>query len=157
MANTMRQSTLEQLGLGTVLEMIKRGQSPVNVDDLVDKVFGNADNRGSLVISGANGIVGAGKMMQLGVRLQPFGVPLIGLDVAGAPDGIGMQVQGLVDTFGNKRAAEIMSNIISSIMMAFTCRHTSKRLDHDFSLKQSRKFLRLKNLTIRCSGRHSRK
>ena len=108
----MRQSTLEQLGLGTVLEMIKRGQSPVNVDDLVDKVFGNADNRGSLVISGANGIVGAGKMMQLGVRLQPFGVPLIGLDVAGAPDGIGMQVQGLVDTFGNKRAAEIMSNII---------------------------------------------
>ena len=112
MANSMRQSTLDTLGLGTVLEMIKQGQSPVNTSDLVDQVFGKADNRGSLIISGANGIVGAGKMMQLGVRLKPYGVPIVGLDVAGAPDGISMQYQGLADSFGNKYAAEIMSNII---------------------------------------------
>ena len=36
-------------------------------------------DRGSLVISGANGIVGAGKMMQLASRLEPFGVASIGL------------------------------------------------------------------------------
>lgn len=112
MANTMRQSTLESLGLGTVLGIVKLGQLPTNVSDLVDRVFGNSNNRGSLVISGANGIVGAGKMMQLGARLQPYGVPLVGLDVAGAPDGISMQYQGLVNTFGNEHAAQIMSNII---------------------------------------------
>ena len=112
MANTMRQSTLDTLGLGTVLEIIKRGHFPVNVGDLVDQVFGDADNRGSLVISGANGIVGAGKMMQLGIRLQPYGVPIVGLDFAGAPDGIGMQYQGLEASFGSQRAAEIMSNIV---------------------------------------------
>ena len=108
----MRQSTLDTLGLGTVLDIFKRGQSPVNVNDLVDQIFGKADDRGALIISGANGIVGAGKMMQLGVRLHPFGVPLVGLDVAGAPDGIGMQYQGLAASFGNDRAADIMSNIV---------------------------------------------
>jgi hypothetical protein len=51
-------------------------------------------------------------MMQLGSRLQPYGVPLVGLDFAGAPDGIGMQYRGLAASFGDKRAAEIMSNII---------------------------------------------
>ena len=112
MAYTKRQSTLETLGLGTVLDMCKQGQSPVNISDLVDQVFGPANNRGSLIISGANGIVGAGKMMQLGARLLPYNIPIIGLDFAGSPDGIGSQYQGLAAGFGEKRAADIMSNII---------------------------------------------
>jgi enoyl-CoA hydratase/carnithine racemase len=66
---------------------------------------------GSLVISGANGIVGAGKTMQLGSRLQPFGVPIVALDFASAPDGIGRQYQGLVRSFGAKRANQIMENV----------------------------------------------
>ena len=56
--------------------------------------------RGALVISGANGIVGAGKTMQLGSRLEPFGVPIVALDFPGAPDGIGAQYPGLVRAFG---------------------------------------------------------
>lgn len=112
MIRTMRQSTLQILGLGTVLEIFQTGQLPENINNLVDQAFGKAGNRGALVISGANGIVGAGKLMQLGARLLPFGVPLVGLDVAGAPDGIGNQYQGLVSAFGKKRADEIMSNII---------------------------------------------
>jgi enoyl-CoA hydratase/carnithine racemase len=112
MVKTMRRSTLETLGLGTILEVFQKGQLPANINNLVDQVFGKAADRGAFVISGANGIVGAGKMMQLGARLLPFGVPLIGLDVAGAPDGIGNQYQGLVSAFGKKRADKIMANII---------------------------------------------
>ena len=112
MIKTMRKSTLETLGLGTVLEIFQKGQLPANINNLVDQVFGKAGNRGAFVISGANGIVGAGKMMQLGARLLPFGVPLVGLDVAGAPDGIGNQYQGLVSAFGKEHADEIMANII---------------------------------------------
>jgi enoyl-CoA hydratase/carnithine racemase/3-hydroxyacyl-CoA dehydrogenase len=112
MVKSMRHSTLETLGLGTVLEIFKHGQLPLNTAELVELVFGKADNRGALVISGANGIVGAGKMMQLGVRLQPYGVPIVGLDFAGAPDGIGFQYQGLAGSFGKKRADEIMSSIV---------------------------------------------
>ena len=35
---------------------------------------GSGKKRGSMVISGANGIVGAGKTMQFASRLQPFGI-----------------------------------------------------------------------------------
>jgi len=107
----MRQSTLETLGLGSVLGIFARGRLPVAAGELVDRVFGNAGRRGSLVISGANGIVGAGKTMQLGSRLEPFGVPLVALDLAGAPDGIGKQYGGLVQTFGPERAGRIMANV----------------------------------------------
>lgn len=108
----MRKSTLETMGLGSVIDIFENGALPVNTEELVDKVFGPKDNRGALVISGANGIVGAGKMMQLGVRLQPFGVPIIGLDMPGAPDGIGMQYQGLEASFGREKAAEVMTNLV---------------------------------------------
>ena len=91
----LRQPTLELLGLGSVLEIFQRGQLPVTTDELVEQVFGKATERGALVISGANGIVGAGKMVQLGSRLQPFGVPMVGLDFPDAPDGIGAQYPGL--------------------------------------------------------------
>jgi enoyl-CoA hydratase/carnithine racemase len=111
-AKQMRQPTLDTLGLGSVLEIFARGRLPVEAGELVDQVFGAAPDRGSLVISGANGIVGAGKTMQLGSRLEPFGVPIVALDLAGAPDGIGRQYPGLVRSFGPARAARIMENIV---------------------------------------------
>ncbi|MFA6572332.1 MAG: hypothetical protein WCT77_13985 [Bacteroidota bacterium] len=112
MIKSMRKSTLETIGLGTVTEIFQNGKMPVNAGSLVDKIFGDANNRGSIVISGAKGIVGAGKMMQLGVRLMEFGVPLIGLDMGGASDGLSFQYSGLAESFGKKQADEIMSNIV---------------------------------------------
>jgi len=108
----MRQSTLQTLGLGTALEIFKNHQMPVNTSKIIEQVFGAPGNRGSLVISGANGIVGAGKAMQLGSRLEAFGVPIVGLDFPGTLDGIGRQFPGLVDTFGSEKAQKIMANII---------------------------------------------
>ncbi len=111
MIKSMRSSTLQTLGLGTVLEIFKKGQRPANADNLVDQIFGKPGKRGCMVISGANGIVGAGKAMQLGSRLQSFGVTVVGLDFPSAPDGIGKQYPGLVSAFGRAEADEIMSNI----------------------------------------------
>ncbi|MHC4774119.1 MAG: enoyl-CoA hydratase/isomerase family protein [Planctomycetota bacterium] len=108
----MRQTTLETLGLGTVLEIFQHGRLPADAGELVDAVFGPAGSRGSLVISGANGIVGAGKAMQFGSRLQPYDVRIVGLDFPGAPDGIGQQYPGLVAAFGPAGAAGIMGNIV---------------------------------------------
>lgn len=112
MIKSMRQSTIQSLGLGTVLEIFKKHQMPVDTSNLVDQVFGTRNNRGSLVISGANGIVGAGKAMQFGSRLEAFGVPIVGLDFPGTPDGIGNQFPGLVNAFGSENAQNIMANII---------------------------------------------
>ena len=91
MTTSMRQSTLQTLGLGTVGEIFERGGLPMNLADLVDQVFGGPGDRGALVVSGANGIVGAGKIMQLSSRLEPFNIPIIALDFPGVPDGIGQQ------------------------------------------------------------------
>jgi enoyl-CoA hydratase/carnithine racemase/3-hydroxyacyl-CoA dehydrogenase len=111
MATTMRKSTLETMGLGTVLDMVENGRRPASAGDLVDQVFGNSGSRGALVISGANGIVGAGKAMQLGTRLQPYGVPIVALDFPNAPDGIGQKYQGLVSAFGREGADKVMESI----------------------------------------------
>jgi len=112
MTTSMRQSTLETMGLGTVLEIFRSGRMPVDAGELVDRVFGGSGDRGALVISGANGIVGAGKAMQLGSRLEPFGVPVVALDFPGVPDGIGKQYPGLVRAFGQDQAGRIMENVI---------------------------------------------
>ncbi len=112
MTTSMRPSTLETIGLGTVFDIFERGRLPAQLPDLVDEVFGPAGNRGSLVISGANGIVGAGKTMQLGARLSPFGIPIVALDFPGAADGIGGQYQGLLQAFGPEDAAAIMANVV---------------------------------------------
>jgi enoyl-CoA hydratase/carnithine racemase len=112
MTNAMRPSTLETLGLGSVHGIVKNSKLPKTTGELVDSVFGAAGARGSLVISGANGIVGAGKTVQLGSRLEPFGVPIVALDFPGAPDGIGKQYPGLVSAFGGERAAAIAANVI---------------------------------------------
>jgi enoyl-CoA hydratase/carnithine racemase/3-hydroxyacyl-CoA dehydrogenase len=108
----MRQSTLETLGLGTVLEIFRNGKLPVTTSELVDKVFGKPDDRGAMVISGASGIVGAGKVMQFASRLLPYNIPIIALDMPGSPDGIGKQYPGLVTAFGKEGADNIMKNII---------------------------------------------
>jgi enoyl-CoA hydratase/carnithine racemase len=109
---SLRQPTLDTLGLGTILEIFSRGQLPAGAEDLVNKIFGEPGKRGAMVISGANGIVGAGKTMQLGSRLLPFGVPIMALDFPGAPDGIGAQYEGLRNSFGQKRADAIMANVV---------------------------------------------
>jgi len=108
----MRQPTLETLGLGTPLEAFRRGALPADAAALVERVFGPANDRGSLVISGASGIVGAGKTMQLGSRLAPYGVRTVALDFPGAPDGIGRQWPGLVAAFGADAAAKVMGSIV---------------------------------------------
>lgn len=110
--NSMRSSTLETLGLGTVLEIFKNGKLPVTTSELVDKVFGKPSDRGSMVISGASGIVGAGKVMQFASRLLPYNIPIIALDMPGAPDGIGKQYPGLIKAFGKEGSDSIMKNIV---------------------------------------------
>src|SRR3989339_1389220 len=97
MTKSMRESTLQTLGLGSVLDVFRNGRLPVDAGDLVDRVFGGPGERGSLVISGAHGIVGAGKMMQLTSRLEPFGVKSIGLGRPRTADGIGPQYPRLVE------------------------------------------------------------
>lgn len=108
----MRPSTLETLGLGTPLEMFQRGALPISVEQAVDEVFGTGADRGCLVVSGANGIVGAGKLMQLGSRLQPHGVTVAALDFPGAPDGLARQYKGLRKAFDPARADAIMAGIV---------------------------------------------
>ncbi len=112
MSKAIRQPTLQTLGLGSVIDIFQNGRTPADTAELVDKVFGNSGNRGSMVISGANGIVGAGKAMQLGSRLESFGVRVVGLDFPSAPDGIGGKYTGLVQAFGREGADRIMANIV---------------------------------------------
>ncbi|UCG88967.1 MAG: hypothetical protein JSW71_10705 [Gemmatimonadota bacterium] len=112
MTTALRESTLQTLGLGNVIEIFRRGQLPVDSGGLVDQVFGNSGNRSAMVISGANGIVGAGKTAQLGSRLQQYDIPIVALDFPAAPDGIGRQYPGLLRAFGPERANKIMGNVI---------------------------------------------
>jgi enoyl-CoA hydratase/carnithine racemase len=109
---TLRQPTLDTLGLGSVLELLRSGRLPVSAEEMVEAVFGPPGDRGALVISGASGIVGAGKTMQLGARLVPHGVTVVALDLPGAPDGIGRQVPGLVRAFGRAEADRILAGIV---------------------------------------------
>jgi enoyl-CoA hydratase/carnithine racemase/3-hydroxyacyl-CoA dehydrogenase len=112
MATSIRPSTLETLGLGSVHQIFQRGSLPTRTSELVDQVFGEPGDRGALVISGANGIVGAGKAMQLASRLLPYGVPIVALDFPGVPDGIGAQYPGLVRAFGPAGASRVMEQVI---------------------------------------------
>ncbi|MHC4399154.1 MAG: hypothetical protein ACYTG0_05715 [Planctomycetota bacterium] len=112
MTKSLRQSTLQTLKLGSVTDVFRNGRLPVDAGDLVDRVFGGPGDRGSLVISGANGIVGAGKMMQLTSRLEPFGVKSISLSRPRTADGIGPQYPALVEAVGKERADRIMGNIV---------------------------------------------
>jgi len=112
MTTWMRQPTLQTLGLGSVADVFRSGRLPIDAPDLVDQVFGGPGQRGSLVISGANGIVGAGKLMQLTSKLEPFGVKSIALSRPRTADGIGPHYPGLVQAVGQERADRIMGNIV---------------------------------------------
>jgi len=112
MKNAMRPSTLTTLGLGNTIDIFANGKLPASAAELVDRVFGPAGQRGALVVSGANGIVGAGKVMQLGSRLAPYDIPIVALDFPGVPDGIGQQYPGLVRAFGADGAAKVMGNVV---------------------------------------------
>ena len=112
MQKAMRKSTLESLGLGSVLEIFHRGGLPLDAGQLVDKVFGPANDRGCMVVSGGNGIVGAGKVIQFASRLEPYGVTVVALDFPGAPAGLAKQYEGLVRSFGKEQAARIMSGVV---------------------------------------------
>jgi len=140
----LRQPTLETLGLGTVLEMFRNGKLPAGPEALVEKVFGPKNDRGSLVISGANGIVGAGKTMQLGSRLEPYGVRVVALDFPGAPDGIGKQYPGLVAAFGRDGAAKIMGNIVRLTYDGKTLPDELKALKPRFLLEAIPEILEIK-------------
>jgi len=109
---SMRQTTIETLGLGSVIDIFRNGGMPVDESGLVDKVFGPPDDRGCLLISGGNGIVGSGKAMQLGARLLDYNIPIVTLDLPDAPDGIVQQYPGLKQSFGAQKASAIMGNII---------------------------------------------
>ena len=110
--NAMRPSTLETLGLGSVFDIFRRGRLPLDAAAAVGEVFGPAAARGSLVISGVGGTVGAGKAVQLGSRLARYGVTLVGLDLPGAPDGLARQVPGLTRAFGTAQAGAILAGIV---------------------------------------------
>ncbi len=112
MTSAMRAPTLQTMDLGSVIDIFRQGRLPVETAELVDRVFGEGQDRGSLVISGANGIVGAGKTMQLGARLQPFDVPIVGLDFPSARDGLSRHYPGLITAFGQERADRIMGNVV---------------------------------------------
>jgi enoyl-CoA hydratase/carnithine racemase len=112
MKNAMRPSTLTTLGLGNTIDIFANGKLPASAGELVDQVFGPAGQRGALVVSGANGIVGAGKVMQLGSRLAEFDIPIVALDFPGVPDGIGQQYPGLVRAFGADGASKVMGNVV---------------------------------------------
>lgn len=108
----LRTPTLDTLGLGSVLDLFRGGRLPVDPASAVDALFGPASDRGSMVISGASGIVGAGKTMQFASRLLPYDVPIVALDFPGAPDGIGAKYAGLVSGFGRAQADAIMTSIV---------------------------------------------
>jgi enoyl-CoA hydratase/carnithine racemase/3-hydroxyacyl-CoA dehydrogenase len=112
MTKSMRRATLQTLGLGTVLDIFRNGRLPVAPGRLVDEVFGDESERGALVISGAQGIVGSGKAMQLGARLHPYDVPVVALDFPGVPNGIAGHYGGLARAFGREGANAIMENIV---------------------------------------------
>lgn len=141
---TLRQTTLETLDLGTVRDIFANGAMPVTQEEAVDAVFGPAGARGALVISGANGIVGSGKAMQLGSRLQPYGVPIVALDLPSAPDGIGKHYAGLVRAFGRDGADGIMQNIVRMSYDGATLPAELDRYDPRFLLEAIPEILEIK-------------
>ncbi|HXI03799.1 MAG TPA: hypothetical protein VNI57_11550, partial [Candidatus Saccharimonadales bacterium] len=144
MSNAMRQPTLETLGLGPVIGLFREGRLPAGGDSAVERVFGKSGRRGSLVISGANGIVGAGKTMQLGSRLHPYGVRVVALDLPSAPDGLGRQYRGLVRAFGREGADGIMAGIVRLAYDGKSLPEALKDLDPRFLLEAIPEILDLK-------------
>ena len=72
---SLRRPTLDTLGLGSVLEIFRAGRLPISAEQAVEAVFGPAGDRGALVISFRDGLIGherriydfTGMLIQLGV------------------------------------------------------------------------------------------
>ena len=135
MSHQMRQSTLETIGLGSPLSIFKNGRMPVEAPEMVDKVFGTERDRGCMLISGANGIVGAGKLMQFSSRLERHGVIVAALDFPSSQDGIGRQYSGLEKAFGTEGARRIMSNVVRLAYDGKTPPPTLKKINPRFLLE----------------------
>lgn len=140
----MRKSTLESLGLSTVSDIFNQGRLPVSLEEMVNTVFGDENNRGAMIISGAGGIVGAGKVMQFASRLMEFNVPIIALDLPEAPDGIARQYKGLQASFGTEGANIIMRNVIKLNYDGKTLPDTLKIYNPKFLLEAIPEKLELK-------------
>ena len=85
MAASMRSSTLETIGLGSVLATFERGRLPVDTAGLVDQVFGPADARGALVVSGhglSTNIIEASLEAYLVAANKLHGAEINGIEVA---------------------------------------------------------------------------
>lgn len=144
MIKSMRKSTLESLGLGTVSDIFNQGRLPVSLEEMVNTVFGDENNRGAMIISGAGGIVGAGKVMQFASRLIDFNVPIIALDLPGAPNGIAKQYKGLQASFGTEKANKIMGNVIQLNYDGNTLPPTLKQFNPKFLIEAIPEKLELK-------------
>lgn len=144
MKKSIRSSSLEALGLGSVLDIFSQGKMPVSLEEMVNQVFGPEGQRGAMIISGAGGIVGAGKVMQFASRLLEFNVPVIALDLPGAPDGIAKQYKGLQASFGLQGANNIMKNIIKLNYDGKTLPPTLKHYQPKFLLEAIPENLELK-------------
>lgn len=105
----LRASTLETIGLGSVLDIFRNQTLPIKTEPLISELFGKD---GSIVISGGSGIVGAGKTIQLASRLYKYGIPIIALDFPGAQDNLTPHLKGLTESFGKEKALQISQNII---------------------------------------------
>lgn len=145
----MRPSTLASLGLGNVLDIFRNGKLPVSTADMVDEVFGRKNERGAMIITGASGIVGAGKVMQFASRLLPYNVPIIALDLPGAQDGLQHQFQGLIQSFGQEAANAIMKNIIRLNYDGHSLPDTLKKYNPKFLLEAIPEKLELKQAHYR--------
>jgi enoyl-CoA hydratase len=135
MYKSMRPSTLSTLDLGTILDIFKSGKLPVTTEEMVNEVFGEKGNRGAMIISGAGGIVGAGKVMQFASRLKDFEIPIIALDLPGAPDGFTKQYKGLEASFGFEEANKIMKNVIRISYDGKTLPNSLKQYNPKFLLE----------------------
>lgn len=142
----MRKSTLESLDLGSVLDIFIKGKMPVTTEEMVEKIFGPKNNRGAMIISGASGIVGAGKVMQFASRLMEYGVPIIALDLPGAPNGLTQQYKGLMASFGVKGANEIMNTIVQLNYDGQTLPESLKQYNPKFLLEAIPEKLELKRV-----------
>jgi enoyl-CoA hydratase/carnithine racemase/3-hydroxyacyl-CoA dehydrogenase len=92
----------------SVWGIFRKGRLPADASSLAERIFGS---EGSLVVSGAEGTVGAGKIAQLGSRLRPFDVQIAALDMGYGRKSLQQQYQGLVGSFGAAAADGIFSNV----------------------------------------------
>ncbi len=125
--HAMRPSTLETLGLGSVLDLIRKGRLPVSAGELVDRVFGAAPHRGCIcrVRRQRHCRCGQDHAARVAARARSGCLSwrsiFPGCRTASVPS-----TPGLVRAFGADRAAAIMGNVIR---LAYDGSHLPSQLD----------------------------